>query len=417
MKTVIEFAKRYLVEIICGLAAIGGVVFIFLGLGGMKDVKTELESATRIKSEIGNMLRSPAINERAVKQEEARIADIRSGFGEVMDFVRDRNFYKPLVEGAFPGGESAAQDRNNAIAFRDAYNRKMREWLDLLNAGDVPTEAQIANEKDRMEQQLRSAEEALGVGNREDNQTQRLPMDPEVSASIGVAREIYCYANPESFHESAYSDPSGPMDPLRPPPNLTEMWEAQLEVWIQDTLVRAIAKINNDAAQSVESGGDTPWVGNLPIKDIEAIQLTQYYLIEGEKGTRPGAGGRRGGRDSKERPAPPGTPEAAFTARTSDQLHEVLQFTVRLVVDARDIPKVLAGLCDQRFHVPLRVSYDAIPPNLEMRGKIFGEDPVVELTVDFETVMFSELYLPLMPQEILDRVGKQRPEPKDNQEV
>jgi hypothetical protein len=133
MKAVIEIIKRYLVEILCGVAGIGGLVFIFLGLGKMGAVKTELESAVRVKTDLTTMARGTPVNELAIKQEKSRIADIDRAFDKVMTFVRERDYYEPLVPDVFPGG--TVKDINKAIAFRQAYARKTGEWLRTLNAG------------------------------------------------------------------------------------------------------------------------------------------------------------------------------------------------------------------------------------------------------------------------------------------
>jgi hypothetical protein len=179
---------------------------------------------------------------------------------------------------------------------------------------------------------------------------------------------------------------------------------AQLEVWVQESVVTAIAEVNNSAADGLRRKQIDPWVGNLPIKDVRSIQTSQYYVKEGLP--------QESSKSDKDRAYPSADKAEAFTGRESDDLFELMHFAVRLVVDARDLPQVLAGLSAQRFHVPLSIRYEKLEPNVAMEGKIYGEDPVVLLTAEFETVLFSELYLPLMPQTVLDELGKKRPEPE-----
>jgi hypothetical protein len=354
MKAVIEIIKRYLVEILCGVAGIGGLVFIFLGLGKMGAVKTELESAVRVKTDLTTMARGTPVNELAIKQEKSRIADIDRAFDKVMTFVRERDYYEPLVPDVFPGG--TVKDINKAIAFRQAYARKTGEWLRTLNAGTEPTPEDIQAEEDRLEAQANV--ESLS-GDPEANE--KPAMSPEVSAAIGRAREIYCYASPETFQESEISAPGGPMDAGGPPPSLEQMWRAQLEVWVQESVVTAIAEVNNSAADGLRRKQIDPWVGNLPIKDVRSIQTSQYYVKEGLP--------QESSKSDKDRAYPSADKAEAFTGRESDDLFELMHFAVRLVVDARDLPQVLAGLSAQRFHVPLSIRYEKLEPNVAMEGQ------------------------------------------------
>ena len=65
------------------------------------------------------------------------------------------------------------------------------------------------------------------------------------------------------------------------------------------------------------------------------------------------------------------------------------------------------------FTTLYRVNYKAEPPNLGMIERIYGGEPVVDVMLDFETILFSKLYLPIMPSVILEEVNKQRPEPEE----
>lgn len=405
MKSVIDILKRYWVEVACGAGAVLGLVLIFLGLGTMSEVNKELEAAMRIKSSIAGLTRGEVINQRAVDQSARIIAGVRSDYAKVMAYVKERNLYPPLVADVFPG--DGGVNLAKAMEFRRAFSELPGKWLTQLNAGAEPTAAEIAAERDLMEAQGKTQEDTdwggLGAPPADTKDTPAKGLSPEQGAAIRNARSKFIYATPESFTESDVSAPGGPME-SGPPPTVEQMWHAQLEAWIQQTVVDAITHINAGVADELSARGVAPWVGNLPIKDLLSLQTSRYYIKEGM--TTEGAGGQ-----TKDRAFPPVGPTDVFTERQSNEQYEVLRFTVMMVVDAREMPRVLAGLCDGRFHVPLNVNYQAIEPNLDMTGKIYGDAPVVLLTADFETVMFSELYLPLMPQDVLNTLGKTRPEP------
>ncbi|HRX85232.1 MAG TPA: hypothetical protein P5572_09470 [Phycisphaerae bacterium] len=404
MKNIIDIIKRYWVEVACGLGAVLGIVLIVLGLGTMGKVQEELNTAMRVKTSIEGLSRGQVINQRAVDQSARLIADVRANYKRIMEFVRERNFYPPLVDGVFPG--DSGEDVTKAIAFRKAFGNLRQTWLDQLNAGTEPTPADIAAERDRMEAKGNTEEKTDwgGLGKPPaEPQTKAPTLSPEQGAALRIAHNRFIYATPDSFQESNVSAADGPMA-SGPPPTLEQMWHAQLEAWIQQTVVDAIARVNQEAADTIRKSGGAPWVGNLPIKDLRSLQISRYYIRE--TGEKTAAVSRAGGR-----PYPPMAPDDAFTGRASNQQYELLRFSIQMVVDAREIPSVLAGLCDRRFHVPLNVSYSAVEPNLALTGKIYGENPVVLITADYETVMFSDLYLPLMPQAILTELGKTRPVP------
>jgi len=91
-----------------------------------------------------------------------------------------------------------------------------------------------------------------------------------------------------------------------------------------------------------------------------------------------------------------------FTKTGSGEAFDVIQFTVKLVMDQRAIPEFVERLCNNSFHSPLRISYAEIPPNRDLKGKIYGSGPAVMVVMDFETVLLGEVFRRLMPVEIQD---------------
>jgi hypothetical protein len=100
-------------------------------------------------------------------------------------------------------------------------------------------------------------------------------------------------------------------------------------------------------------------------------------------------------------------------ANVSNDLFDVVQFTVKLVVDARDIPLIVDEICRNKFHRPLRIDYSEEPPNLSMTGKIYGSEPTARVVMDFETCFFfADEYAALMPDDTVAALAHQRPKPK-----
>ncbi|GJM24407.1 MAG: hypothetical protein DHS20C16_08220 [Phycisphaerae bacterium] len=393
MKAVIEIIKRFLFEIICGAGAVAGIVLIYLGTTGMSDITKKMQDALAVRNNLktaasGNNL----INKKAVDQAQSRVEKINAADEKLLAKLREVNYYKPLTDAAFPASSPAQR-----IEFKLAYQEEVKSWLKKMKAGDVPTADYIAQTRDRIEEDKNRRAE-LGIESKNDGN--EMVNRPEVRAAISKAQLIHCYATEDSFHQSDVSDrsPSAPMY-VNKPPSLVQMWHAQLEVWVQRMIVDRIAEINESAASQKE---ETAWVGNLPIKELVSLQTTKYYVTD--------AGSQGAGRGNKGRAEPPGSAESVFTGNKSNELYEQMQLTLVLVVDAVEMPSIMSELCRDRFLTIVNVEYEAVEPNPSMEGKIYGNKPVVRLTLDMETQFFSEFYLPLMPDEILEELKKKRPE-------
>ncbi len=393
MAIVRDIIKRYLFEIICGVLAAAGIGLAFAGLSSMSEVQSGMQQAAELHSRLTSMARSSTPpNPAAIAAQQKRIERIQQTYQTAMAFARKLDEFQPLVPGAFPSASAADKKE-----FQRAYQAEVGSWLGKLQAGAEPTALMVDEEKVLME-----AEEATRINLLNMSpQKAKSELSADVRAALRNAQHLYMYATADAFNQSAVSAVGGPMYSESPPGN-ADMWYAQLEIWIQRDIVDAIARINEAAAQKLEK--KDRWVAHLPIKELDSIQLSSYYIGDS-------AGGGRGSESTRDRAYPPGTADNVFTKDKSNDLYEVLQFSIRMVVDARDLPTIIAGLCQDRFHTPLRVDYVKKEPSESWTGKIYGDEPLIEVTIDFETVMFSELYLPLMPDEILTVVNKQRPQP------
>ncbi len=397
MKAVIEIIKRFLFEIICGAGAIGGIVLIYLGISSMSSITQDMQAALSVRNELKTAANSSnLINKDAVELAKKRVEKIMDADKALRDKVRDINYYAPLID--IPFHETEPAERS---AFKLAYQKEVNSWLNIMKAGDVPTADDIAQTRDRIDEDRKRREELdIESKTEEDAMINR----PEVRASITKAQSIYCYATENSFQQSDVSDrsPGAPMY-VGKPPSPQQMWHAQLEVWTQRLIIDRIAEINEAAASKLEQDGERPWVGNLPIKELVSIQTTQYYVTD--SGTASSSS-----RGTKDRAEPPGSASDVFTGNKSNELYEVMQLSTVLIVDASMMPMIMSELCRDRFLTIVNVSYEEVEPNPSMQGKIYGDQPVVKLTLDMETQFFSEFYLPIMPTETLEQLKKKRPE-------
>jgi|GEM_PF-1983106 len=421
-----EFLKRHLFLIVCSLAGLGGVVIAMTGLNAMPKVVEELEKGKRLYGELDGLERNPVNSER-VAIERRRIDATRQDRQAVFEAARKLYTYEPLVPEAFPNGNDNARR-----LFRKQYGTAMDQLLERLVAGAPATRIDIEAMSDKiLDEQYRARDKGLDSGATPEAAALNGPPrtaagvltkagakeNAEARAYIAAARKIYCYATPHGAAAAPNAIPSldfhpgmadtGTVDAPLP----EDVWMAQVGYWIQRDVIDAIVAVNNGAAEAAKDAGEERWVGIMPVKDVVSIRLSGDYVVSAEDEY---VGALPAGYDAA---LPPGTSRTVYTRNVSDITYEVMQFTVKLVMDQRDIPMFVEHLTTNSFHTLLRAAYSAVPANRDMLGKIYGSEPTVLVVMDFETVMLGEVFRGLMPDAICERLadagyGMSCPEPE-----
>ena len=275
--------------------------------------------------------------------------------------------------------------------------------LASLNWGDLPTRDQIQIAEERKDQEdweklqdgtkPQSSGEALktraGVLTKEGVRTDRV-----ARASVKQAQSIYCYAVGFQGTRERERAPSLDFDPAMvegmEAPFPDEVWRAQRSFWIQKDVVDAIVAVNQEAAERVER--DDRWVGIMPVKDVISIRIGESPV---EQDSEFYSGAAPGGYSAA---LPSQSDTAVFTQSYSNATYDVIQFSVKLVMDQRDIPRFVEELCADSFHTPLRIAYQAVPINKKMTDKVYGPEPTVNVVLDFETILLNEVFDALIPR-------------------
>lgn len=411
-----RFLRRQAFYLVCGVAAATGVALGVTGLRAMPRVIEDMEASERLYNDLGALSASP-VNQRAIEAERDRIEKTLADHERILDKTGELNRYHPLVSDTFPNGND--QTRRE---FQRRYGDAMRKLFASLHAGQPATKVQIDEMEDKVE------DEQLAPKSELDAVFEGAPrtgsgvltkagarMDPVARAHMAAAQKIYCYATPFARAKkttargrgktSAKQIPSLDFDPMMidvgavDAPLPEDVWRAQVSHWIQKDVVDAIAAINEERADEVRSQNKAVWVGIMPVKEVISIRVAgDYVLPDGDRydGAEPG-----GFADA----LPPSSVVTAFTQSASSDLFEVKQFSLKLIMDQRDIPRLIDRLCNGTFHTLLRVAYKAVPPNKDMRGKIYGFAPVVNVVMDFETVMLGDVFRPLMPETVCQQLA------------
>jgi hypothetical protein len=411
-----DFLKRHMLLIICAVAAAGGVALGVSGFRSMPAVQEEMKKAESVYRSLDN-LQSKPVNRARLDAELRRIELIKEDHARIIDQVKSLFGWEMLVPQVLPYSDSLKR-----LEFKRKYVEAMRGFIQVLTSGGPATDVDIRNMRDRI------ANEEAAVREYQLNPNPLIPpptiytgpprtpagvltragaqKDAIARAHIQAAQRIYCYTTdaPEGRpQENVY--PSFEIDPVMADvdsvdaPFPDEVWHAQLGYWIQKDIVSAIAAVNEAAAEAAVAGGDYGWVGNMPVKEVISVRLHRGFVPpQGERFYSDPI--------SDPRPSiPPGTPETVFTHSGSGESFDVVQFTVKLIMDQREVQKFVHQLCLNRMYVPLRVAYSEVPPNRDMIGKIYGSGPVVRVVFDFEVSLPGQLFRRLMPQFLREQNG------------
>lgn len=438
------FIKKNAFLLGCALAGILGLGLMLSGMAGMSKVQAEMGKAKRLHGELEGVVKK-ATQPKAIDAEKDRIERVREDHAVVMAHFAERCGRKQLVENLLPDPGKGPAAKNMRYDFRGAYQQAMKSLLARLNAVQPPTSVEIGDVADFLKKkQLEESEFAdpeepkdrgLGrggsaragsaAGDSGSRDRSSMPQrdgpqstqaywkavvglaerDATMLASITKARDKYCYAN-------LVSGGSFDLHPIfintdDSAPGLREIWDAQLLYWIESDIVEALATVNDHAAAQLvdrkakadpltAAAMDDPWVGNLPIKDVLSIRVSDYIID---------TDGAPAARRTESADRPPEHPDAVYTHLISDPLFDVMNIRVRLAIDIRQLPVILDALSHDRYYTILEVSYQAVRPSLSFKGKIYGPQPVVRATIDLQTYMYYKSYVPLMPLPIREQLG------------
>src|SRR3990167_9091945 len=137
-----DFVRRNLFLILCGVGATAGIALCVTGLRAMPKVVKEMETAAGVYKALES-LQSQSANQRSLDAEKQRIDTILGDRAKLLERAKQLYRYDPLVPDLFP---DAAADKR--IEFRTKYGEAMKKLLGSLHGGAPPTLADIETMKD-----------------------------------------------------------------------------------------------------------------------------------------------------------------------------------------------------------------------------------------------------------------------------
>ena len=405
-----KWIKTHLTIVICGAVSIASIALIALGIV----MSTVQETMARDASIIQSLQSARPVNERVIQDElkifEANEKQIKSRNEE----LAKGGGYQPLLQDVFP--ELKPANRGAQFRFKPLLLEAQQRMVAELHAKQAPTPREVAIEAELMKNQKARVERAESLGASavpvpgtpagsfgavsggtfasSSDAARRATMTPEelaeqyadVRLAIRRAREIYCYVGPNEDTFGSWSAVTASANP-----SVDDMWYAQMGLWIQQDVVKALASLNNRIADALKARQQDPWVGNLPIKRLERITIYGYSVGNQGDALRPAT------------PKPDGAPPS-FAQQSCTDTVDVIDFNVKLVVEARMLPSVIDELCKAGFFTPILVNYTLEPANLSWAGYIYGSAPSLDVSIDIQGSFLRAKYGEWMPKSVIEGI-------------
>lgn len=448
-----RFLKTHLISLLSGVLALVFVVVAFFGMASSAAL-SEMERRKGAAGRIDDLKRDPK-NEASIKAEQRRSDKFQEEYDRTLEAAKSINRRKPLTEGVFP----IASAESLPYKFKEDYEKAMKHLPVILQAGELPNAIEIDEESQNVEDaiELEREKEAEGGETKpairvESMRNRRFPRSPEFGremrrsfevegemgfevigpfggdsfgrgrlggrrfggvggrdfnssgkpkfnavfrANVSKAKSIRCYAGwLDSFDVS-------PILQLDTAPSPTEMWFAQVGLWVQRDIADAIAALNEEFATQVKDGD--AHVEHVPVKRIEFIRVWGYQLPGGLWKFPTFA--QRGGNEK----APDGP---SFTGRVCDEQFDVVRFSLVVVVDQREIEKLIDCISRANFYQCTNTGY-ATTESVTGEGYMYGTAPIVRAKLEFEGYMARDVYKSMMPKDVRKTLGVDKSDEDD----
>ncbi len=241
-----------------------------------------------------------------------------------------------------------------------------------------------------------------------------LQLPDKLNAEIAARSHVYLDPNAFAVNPSILSAAT---------PQMTDIWFAQLSLWVQTDIAKAVAAANAGldsvaspmgsavevpAASVAATSPDAPvlrGVAASPVKrilrlDMKPIPMYQFALANGGPAAL----------DETAILAPVYT--VSPTGRTSNKMYDVVPFRLTVDVEADHVNRFISTLTrDRLIYVYNEDLFSIDPSTLAPQGFQYGSRPVVRLILSGEELFLRKWTVPVMPPQIKYHLGVEPPPP------
>jgi hypothetical protein len=425
IKVILAFLKTHWISLTSGAVSLASIAILALGMTS-KTVVEEMQKVVSSAAEIQNLKSDPK-NQATIDAEKERLGKFKEQYEAAIKVAASINERKVLMEGVFP----APRSDEVRYRFQEAYRARIARLPSEMNAGGPPTAQELQDAADEIadERRRKGLEEpepgggppvppapAPPPGGKPDERqpggavppppgtptgekTASLQEEAARRAAIRKALSIQLYG--ESFGpRNAFQ--ISPIVSATDPPAADDMWYAQVGLWIQEDVVRAIREVNEEAASRLDPKEAN--VGRMPVKHLISIRIPGYLTSQGTlvrfEGVREATTVQQPSVGGAEVPQ-------VFTNRVGDENFDVIRFSVRAIVDQRELLRLPDRITRTNFYQLVDLDYSATLPltGADAQGFHYGDGPVVVATYEFEGFFARKVYLDLMPEQVQAALG------------
>jgi len=454
------------VSAVVALASIGFLVWLLVMAGpGLKARMADREGALgQLAGHVNRRVEVPAespdappqeiagvtINRPAVEQLENVFKRITAEHGKVFDIAVgiNRGQHVVLLDNLFPSSGSNARYEAREV-YREAFPRMLGKPggerplnLPRLSAGEPLPASELENAVSQASRETGAFNTERQELSEEERAQRRSQMQSAVIDRLRRrARSIKLYAETDLESEGFPFDvrvgqnqwaARGGDSPNKP--SMAQIWEGQLELWIQQDIAEAINLANAKASNVLDA----------PVKRLIGIEVVPGYVglhtrgavtigqadqngqsgrgsrgrsYSGYRGRGSGAGsddsgeyrgtyGAPAGGEMDEDDEPPNNFYITPTGRVSNPLYDVRHVRLDAVVDYQRLPALLDALSRVNFMTVLECQaqnvneYDAL-----RRGYVYGQGDAVRVNLVIETIWLRQWTSEHMPEPVRESLG------------
>ena len=193
-------------------------------------------------------------------------------------------------------------------------------------------------------------------------------------------------------------------------PSMAQAYDWQQQYWVMEDILQAIDKAN-------ESAGSTGIPGSV-VKRLEDLAVAPKF---GRDTNAPNPGAAAGSPEGGVTPAGtevgpeggviPTDPTRSVTGRisgpgTGNNLYDIRRARIVVVVSAKNASKFIDALSRVNFITVLDADLEAVDPNADLKqGFYYGEEAVVRMTLDLESIWLRDWTKLVMPKDVRAELG------------
>lgn len=365
-----------------------------------------------------------AVNQAAIDQLDRVYRRMNREYTEIFGEALRRNQtgHEPMLRGLFPKPADHSMPFEAKLLYPGLFQEMLGRPADssqpdsALNAGPPPSSKLIEARLEKVERDYLSnvvfppKDSPDQLTALELTELERLMSKELVDALQEHAQSIHLYADVD-IDSSDFPFDVGQWSKPGPRPQMKDVWEGQLGLWIQQDIAKAIAVTNR-----VEDPQSNVMIA--PVKHLIKIELVPGYV---------GLGSARGGLHDANRPegaffneiqetAPPADQQdqtqnvsdfsVSPSGRRSNPMYDVRHVKVSLVVDSQMMPLLFKNIQQVNFMTILKMSVSDVDEYEALRqGYVYGAGDSVRLDMLLETIWLRDWTMKYMPESVRLSLG------------